>query len=237
MSQFELKVANRKSSGKEAAKIARRSGEIPAVLYGHKEEPKNFTVNAREYADRVSHHGTKSMVILTGDGGGETAFIKAVQKNHVKGEIYSLDFLRVSRGEKITVAVPVVLEGESIDVKSGDGILVQGALEIQITATPDAIPDAIHVDVSGLELEGAALHAGEISLPQGVELASDSETSIAAVNRPDREETDDIEGAQATAEASQAVPAENGGPQGGGEGLQSGHNRSTSGKSDGVEHN
>jgi large subunit ribosomal protein L25 len=214
MSQFELNVVNRTTTGKEASKASRRGGEIPAVLYGHKETPKAFTVSTKDFTDAIAHHGTKSLVVLKGDGANETAFIKSIQRNYAKGTFFSVDFIRVSRDEKITVSVPVVLDGESIDVKTGDGILVQGSMEIQITAPADQIPDAVHVDVSKLELDGPAIHAGEIELPKGVELAAgQDDDSIAAVNLPEREEeivaepVADATGSEATAQASGETPA------------------------------
>ncbi len=204
MAQIELNVAHRTASGKEASKVSRRNGEIPVVLYGHKQEPKTFLVNTKEFTDKVAHHGSKALVVLGGDGGGETAFIKSIQRNYAKGTYNSIDLIRVSRDEKITVSVPVILDGESIDVKTGDGILVQGSMEVEITASADHIPDAIHVDVSKLELDGPAIHAGEIELPEGVELAAGhDDDSIAAVNLPDREEEVEEVAAEPVAEATE----------------------------------
>lgn len=184
MSQRELTVTKREITGKEANKRLRRDGKLPAVLYGHGETPVNFTVGQKEFSDLLHHNGLHSLLVLKGDGGGETAVIKSIQKHPVKGTPATLDFLRVSRDEKITVTVAVVLDGEPLDVKTGDGLLVQSAHEVQVRAASDSIPDNVHLDISGLVTDGPALTAESIVLPAGVELVTDPSETIVAVNQP-----------------------------------------------------
>ena len=241
MAQFEIPVSRRTIGGKEATKRLREEGKIPAVLYGHGEEPVMLSVDFRTFSDHIAHHGTKTLLVLSGDGGGETAFIKSTQKHYVKNTVQSIDLIRVSRTEKIHVKVPVILDGEPLSVRTGDGVLAPGTHEVEIIVSASDVPEAVHIDVSGLELDGPALHVSDITLPAGVELVTSGEESVATVNYPAtvEQEGGDVvaEGEEATAEASQAVEAEFGGPASkSGEGLESGHNRSTSGKSDGVEH-
>ena len=185
MAQYELLVQTRTQTGKGAARQLRIKNQLPAVLYGHKQEPIKFSLDRKQFTDLVSHHGTNSLLILTGDGGGETAFIKAIQKHYVRNEVQTVDFIRVSRNEQITVRVPVILTGEPESVTSGDGVLVQALYELELTTTPANVPDSIHVDVSHLELNGAAMTVAEISgLPEGVELVTSVEEAVAVVNLP-----------------------------------------------------
>ena len=185
MAQYELAVQSRTQTGKGAARQLRMKNQLPAVLYGHKQEPIKFSLDRKQFTDLVAHHGTNSLLVLTGDGGGETAFIKAIQKHYVRNEVQTVDFIRVSRNEQITVRVPVVLTGEPEAVTTGDGVLVQALYELELTTTPANVPDSISVDVSALELGGAALTVAEITgIPDGVELVTSVEEAVAVVNLP-----------------------------------------------------
>ena len=84
MAQYELNVQSRTQTGKGAARQLRMKNQLPAVLYGHKEEPIKFALDRKEFTDLVHKHGSNSLLVLTGDGGGETAFIKAMQKHYVQ---------------------------------------------------------------------------------------------------------------------------------------------------------
>ena len=150
--------------------------------------------------------------------------MKSIQRHPYKNTPQTIDFIRVARDEKVTVKVPVVLDGAPTDVRTGDAILSHGLIEVEVTAAPEFIPDAIHVDVSSLELDGPAMHVSDIHAPAGVTIVTDESEAVAALNLPAREEEEagDVvaEGEEQTAEVSQQVPAEHGGPQGGGEGLK-----------------
>jgi large subunit ribosomal protein L25 len=202
MSQREITVKKRTIAGKEASKRLRKSGELPAVLYGHHETPVSLSLNARAFSDLIHHHGLHSLLVLQGDGGGETAIIKDIQRHPVKGTPATVDFLRVSRNEKVTVTVAVILTGEPEGVKTGDGVLVQSLHEVQIRALPAETPESIHVDVSGLVTNGAALTLGEVALPAGVELITDAGEAVAVVNLPHAEPVvEPVAEAEAPAEA------------------------------------
>ena len=237
MATLNLNVQKRTTTGKEAAKVMRRAGQVPAVIYGHGQENINLSINARELGDLLAHHGLTSLIVLGGDGNGETVFVKAVQKHPVRNTPTAIDFVRVSRNEKIHVKVPLVLIGEQIDVKTGDGLLVQSLQEVELVGKPGDLPDSLEVDISHLVLDGAALHVADIKLPAGVEIVNDAEDAVAAVNHPKAEEmeveiVEEGTGEEQASDEAHQVPAEHGGPQGGGEGLQSGHHRSTAGKGD-----
>ncbi len=210
MAQYELNVQSRTQTGKGAARQLRMKKQLPAVLYGHKQDPLLFSMDRKEFTDLVSHHGTNSLLVLTGDGGGETAFIKAIQKHYVRNEVQTVDFIRVSRNEQITVKVPIILTGEPESVTQGEGVLVQALHELEVTTTPANVPDSIHVDVSALELGGAAMTVAEITdIPAGVELITSGEEAVAVVNLPAAEpEPEEVEEGEVGEEAETGdVPA------------------------------
>lgn len=210
MSQQELTVQRRDVSGKGAARRLRLEGKVPAVLYGHGQAPQNLTVDYKAFTDMIAHKGTKNMLVLGGDGGNETAFIKDLQRHPVRGTVQAIDLIRVSRNEKITVSVPLLVEGEQADIKSGEGVLDQSLHEVQISASAASVPDSITVDISHLEMGGPAMTLADVQLPEGVELVSAPETAVAAVNTPQKDEPVEPTGEADTAEAAEDVPAEEG---------------------------
>ena len=189
MSQKELSVAPRSTSGKVAARQMRRAGQLPAVIYGHGETPVSLSVNAKEFSDLLAHHGLHSLLVLKGESN-ETAIIKKIERHPVKGIPATIDFQRVSRDEKITAKIALVLENEPLDVKTGDGLLVQSLHEIEISALPGEIPESISVDISHLVLNGPAVHISEITVPAGVTILTNGEEAIAAVNTPKKVDLD-----------------------------------------------
>lgn len=214
MAQYELNVQSRTETGKGAARQLRMKNQLPAVLYGHKQEPIKFSVNRKEFTDLVHHHGSNSLLVLTGDGAGETAFIKEMQKHYVRNEIQTVDFIRVSRNEQITVSVPVVLTGETEAMSTGDGVLMQATHELEVTTTPANVPASIEVDISHLELGGAAMNVGDIkNLPEGIELVTSPDETLAAVNLPAAEVEEDetnVEGEEGEAGDVPATEEESG---------------------------
>jgi large subunit ribosomal protein L25 len=204
MSSHDLNVTTRETTGKEAAGRLRREGSIPAVIYGHKEEPQKLSVNAREIRDLLAHGGAHGLLNLKLEGSTLPAIIKELDRHPVSHVVSAIGFQRVSLDEKVKVSIPILLEGEQADVKSGDGVLVQSLHEIQVEALPQDVPESITVDISALELNGAPIHVNEITLPKGIVAVTSGEEAIAVVNLPDREPEPEVE-----VEASE-VPAEHG---------------------------
>ena len=195
MPSHELKVSARSETGKAAAKRMRRIGLVPAVAYGHKEEPVKVTVNAKELRDLIAHHAGHGLLTLKYDDGTPNVpvIIKSMEKNHVKHTVNSVDFLRVSMDEEVTITVPIVLEGEPVGVTMDGGVLVQAMHDLQVSALPANLPEQITVDVSGLELNGPPIHVREITLPAGVKAVTDGDESVAVVNVPKLEVEEPVE--------------------------------------------
>lgn len=204
MATHNLTVSARSETGKEAAKRLRHAGQVPAVAYGHKEEPVKLSVNAKELRDLLSHHAARGLLNLKfSDGSPDLpVIIKDLQRHPVKHSVNSVDFLRVSLDEEVTATVPVVLHGEPVGVKQDGGVLVQGLHEIAIAALPQNLPEEIEADVSALEFEGEALHVRDLNLPAGVRLLTSADEAVAAVNAPRIEPVEEV----AEEPAADAVP-------------------------------
>ncbi len=188
MSSFDLNVATRDTTGKEAAGRMRRTGRVPAVAYGHGEAPVSLSLNAKELRDLLAHGHGRGLLNLKLEGQPDvSAIIKSVHRHPATHAAYSVDFQRVSLTEKITASVPVVLEGEPVGVKVDGGILVQALMHIEVKAFPQDLPEHITVDVSELVYDGAPIHVNEIAVPANIEIVTEGETPVAVVNPPDVE--------------------------------------------------
>ncbi|MBN2072026.1 MAG: 50S ribosomal protein L25 [Candidatus Krumholzibacteriota bacterium] len=201
MKQVELSARVRSDSGKKVAHTLRSGGEIPGILYGHKEEPVSLAIPAHEFWT-ILHHATTEHLILsvTVDGlekGTMLTLVKAVQHHPVTGDILHVDLQRISSDEKIKVGVPVNLIGIPKGVKDFGGILDHRAREVRIISTPANIPESIDIDVSHLLL-GDSIHVEDIiGQFKELDIFDDDSTLIAAVAAPKKLELEEIEAAEA----------------------------------------
>ena len=176
MPEVHIAAETRSEFGKGAARRSRREGRVPAVLYGHGTETRHLTLPGHELMLALKTPN----VLLYLDGlkkGSEIALPKAVQRNPIRGFIEHVDLILVRRGEKVTVEVPIRVTG---DIAPGDGMLNQLLVQIPVEADATNLPQSIDVDVEGMEV-GTALHAGDLTLPQGVSLQVEPDTLVLAV--------------------------------------------------------
>jgi large subunit ribosomal protein L25 len=183
MAVIPLSGTRREKLGKGGARKARAAGHIPAVLYGHGEEPVPVSVQAREFDLALrGHKGGNPIVTLAVSGGEYTALIRDVQYDPLSHDILHLDFQHISLTETIEVKVAVHLIGLPIGVKDGGGILETILREIEVRCLPTAIPPAIEVDVSHLNI-GDSVHVREVAVPN-VTILNDGAETIATVVPP-----------------------------------------------------
>jgi large subunit ribosomal protein L25 len=163
--------------GKGAARKIRAVGKIPAVIYGHGTDPQHVTLPAHQIGLILR----KANAVLELDIAGKTqlALVKDVQKDPVRQIIEHLDLIVVRKGEKVTVDVPVHVEGESFP----GTIVALDANTLSLEAEATNIPERVVVDVEGLE-EGVHILAKDVQLPAGSTLLSDPELLVIAINVP-----------------------------------------------------
>ncbi len=190
----------RESFGKGAARKIRSAGKIPAVIYGHGTEPQHVTLPGHE----ASLILRKSNQVLELDIAGriQLALVKDVQKDPVHQVIEHIDLIVVRRGERVTVDVPVHLEGEAAPGTSVN--LDANTISLEVEATH--IPERLVVSIDGLG-EGSQLHAKDIVLPTGATLVSDPETLIVGITGESAQDLgEETQAAEtAAAEETQAV--------------------------------
>jgi large subunit ribosomal protein L25 len=158
--------------GKGPARRVRRAGRVPAVLYGHGTDTRHITLPGHQLLMALKTPN----VLIEVDGLSsrpQLTLPKAVQRDPLRGGIEHVDLIMVRRGEKVTVEVPVQVTGE---VEPG-GLLDQQMVRLTVEAEATQIPQAIDIDVEGMEI-GAAVHAGDLTLPQGVTLVAETDALV-----------------------------------------------------------
>jgi len=187
----------RTKTGKGASRQARRDGKIPAVLYGHGTDPQHLTLPAREFAAVLRNFGTNAVLTLDIDGTEALALPKALEVHPIRRNIQHVDLIIVRRGEKVTVEVNVVVEGEA----GPDTLVNQEANSIEIESDAMSIPENLTLSVEGIPA-GTQFTAAQVPLPDGVTLISDPELLVVnVINAPTAE---DLEAEGAGAEAAPA---------------------------------
>jgi len=195
VSEVRLAAESRTEFGKGAARRTRRSGKIPAVLYGHGSDPKHLALPALEFARVVREHGTNAVLSLELNGGNELALTKTVTTHPIKNYIEHVDLLLVQRGEKVTIDVPVVLVGDAAPAT----LVTQELSTIQVEADALNLPEHVEVQIAGVQA-GTQIHASDVVLPAGTSLVTDGEALVAAINAaPTAAQLDGVEAEAETA--------------------------------------
>jgi large subunit ribosomal protein L25 len=177
VSEVRISAEPRTEFGKGGARRTRRAGKVPAVLYGHGEKPKHIALPAREFAAAIRRGGANQLFeVEVSDGTKVLALAKAIQRDPIKDTFDHVDLLIVRRGEKVTVEVRVVLVGEA----ARDTLVMLEHDRIAVLADATRLPDHLDANIDGLAV-GGRVTAGDIKLPEGVELAADPETVMAMV--------------------------------------------------------
>ncbi|MBC2669416.1 50S ribosomal protein L25/general stress protein Ctc [Novosphingobium piscinae] len=181
-----LPAVARDRVGKGASRSLRRTGRVPAVVYGNKEDPLSIHVEEKELVRQLmTGHFFNSIVEIEVDGATVRTLPKDVAFHPVTDRPLHADFLRVSADHKVHVNVPVVFTNEAASpgLKRG-GVLNIVLHDLDVVCAPDAIPDDVVVDVTGLEI-GASIHIHDIKLPEGVTAAhADRDDTVATIVAP-----------------------------------------------------
>lgn len=212
METVEIKIEPRESDGKGRARRARREGKLPGVFYGPKSAAVPLELDRKEFVTRVAHlEGSHLIRIKSGSPAlaDKVALVKELQYHPVTGEVIHADFYEVDLTEKIRVKVPLHFVGKAVGVVRG-GILQPIVREIDVECLPMDIPEFFDVEVSALDI-GDSLHVTELTMPEGVTAASESDLTLVTVVPPSIEEAPTpAEAAPVAVEGAEAAPAAEG---------------------------
>ena len=171
-----LKAQDRTEFGKGSARQARRAGQVPVVVYGHGTEPRHLLLE--EHATRLALRNNDNALVELVIDGGETLLVlgKDVQRHPIRPGVQHVDFLLVDRNERVDVEVPVTVIGTAAP---GTMHMIEAAT-IMVSAPAVSVPEAIEVDITGIEA-GTAVRMADVALPEGIEAVTEAATDIVNV--------------------------------------------------------
>jgi large subunit ribosomal protein L25 len=200
--EVRIEAEPRTEFGKGASRRTRRAGRVPAVMYGHGAESRHMTLPEHELM--LALKTPNALIRIEGlPGRAALALPKAVQRHAIKNVIEHVDLIEVRSGEKVTVEIPIRVNGE---VFSG-GILDQQLVQISVEAEATHLPDGVDVDVEGAAV-GTQVYARDLVLPEGSTLASDPDQLVLHVTAPQSQAQFDAELGETAAEPAEAPAAE-----------------------------
>lgn len=196
MAQSTLNVLMRIRMGKSGAREIRKEGNVPAILYGKGTEPISLVINPAELKTALSTEAGENTLLEIRLKEGEAdipklSLLREIQYDYLTSKPIHFDFQALDMNKKITVSVPVDLEGRAIGVKEG-GILEEILREINVECLPTNIPNSFSVDVAELEI-GHSIHVNILEIEEGVTILHDPEDTIVTILAPKVEEVAVVE--------------------------------------------
>ena len=173
-----IHAESRTEFGKGAARRIRRDDKIPAVVYGHGNEPIHVILPGHQTMMALKHGGANALLALDIEGSEQLALTKDVQIDPIRRHIEHVDFVAVRRGEKVTVDVPIHVTGEA----GPDTLVVTENSVVSVEAEATHIPEWFEVSVEGAEV-GTLVYARDLDLPSGTTLLSDEELLVVNVTQ------------------------------------------------------
>jgi len=194
VSEVRIAAEPRTEFGKGPSRRIRRANKVPAVLYGHGEQPRHFSLPGHELMLALKHDANALLTLDTADGD-QLALPKVIVRDPIKGHLEHVDLVAVRKGEQVTVEVPVHLVGEP----APETLVDQQTMTLTVSADATALPDHLELSIQG-KRPGSSLAASDVKLPAGTTLAQDPDHVIVAILGVVSEEELEAELAEAEAE-------------------------------------
>lgn len=208
MKAIQLNATKREKAGKGASRAIRRTGDVPAVIYGEKQAPVMISLPEKVIVAQMAQPGiwTRQFDINV-DGQRHHVLCQDIQKHPVSNRPVHADFLRISKNAVLTLDVPVHYQNEEIapGIKMG-GVLNIVHRTIEVKCKADNMPEALVVDLANAGM-GDSIMASAIQLPAGVELTEDEDFTIATIVGASQGDTAEEGAAGETAAAGTAATA------------------------------
>lgn len=181
----------------EKTEVMRKNGNVPAVVYGTKQEPISITLSGKEFEKVRKEAGESTIVELKGLDESIEVLIKSVDFHPVKQEVTHVDFYAFERGKNMTTHVPLEFIGEAPVEESKAGSVTKVLHEIEVTCRPSALPSHIDVDISVLVNVEDKIHISDLKAPEGVVIEGELEDPVAVVSAARTGPSEDEEDAEA----------------------------------------
>lgn len=192
MDQILLNASHRDQVGKKV-KALRAEGKLPAIIYGKGIDPVAISLDFRVASKVLRDVSRANLLTIDVDGEKFNALVRDRQRDFISGNLLHVDFLAISLTEKVRTEVDIFIEGDAPAVADFGAVLVTGIDRLEVECLPTDLPDAIRVDVSGLESIGDGLYVKDLSLPAEVECLSDLEEMVVFATAPQMEEEEEEE--------------------------------------------
>jgi large subunit ribosomal protein L25 len=182
-----IAAQQRERRGSRYSQRLRKSGRLPAVVYGHGSDPLSISVDQKETLRHLSEGNHVFNVAIDG-GSEETCLVKDLQFGFLGDDVIHIDFARVDLDEKVRVNMTLDFHGVPAGAKKGGTIVVHDLSELEIECTVRNMPDAIRID---LEHFDEIIHVSDLTLPEGVEPITPGNTLVLHVQAPVSGDDDD----------------------------------------------
>lgn len=190
MEKVVIKAVRRDVSGKQV-KALRRSGQLPAVIYGRRVEPISIMLEAHSASLALGRLTSSSLVTISVDGKEYPALVREKQRNYIKGNLLHVDFLAVDLKENIRARVGIDITGVSPAVKDLNAVLVNGLTQLEVECLPTDLPERVVVDISSLAQVGDGIHVRDITLPEKVRVLDDPDEMVVVATYAKEEEIEE----------------------------------------------
>src|SRR5450759_995681 len=191
MEKVVLKATPRTATGRQVAAL-RRSGLLPAVIYGHNVSPISISLEGREAGRVLGRLSSSSLITIDLDGKEYPSLVREKQQNYIKRNLIHVDFMVVSLTEKIRAKVGILLTGNSPAVKDFNAMLINGLNELDVEAFPQDLPESITVDIATLVNIGDGIHVRDIVLSDKVQVMDSPDEMIVLATAPAKEEVEEV---------------------------------------------
>ncbi len=196
--EIKLSASKRETSGTSSSKALRRTGFVPAVVYGEK-ATRSIKVNARDFGSMITHNSSENLIVdLDVDGDVVKALLREVQHDVIMGAVLHADFLEISMTKKMRVTISIELKGESVGVSQQGGILEHLLRQIEVECLPGDLVDSFEIDVTELGL-GKTMMVRDIKLDAKYVVLTAGDVALATVVVPREEKVDEAAAAAAAA--------------------------------------
>ena len=185
MEQRTLAAVERQTRGKGPAGRLRRSGMIPAVLYGHA-APRSIAVDGHEFTTKFHAISESTIIRLQLDTQAHDVLIRDFQEDSVSGKIIHVDFFEIEKGKVLRTHVGLHLDGTPMGVREG-GLMESFVHDVEVECLPKDLPEHLEVDVTGLAL-GHSLHIRDVQAPEGVRILNPPDQVVCTVAHKRAEE-------------------------------------------------
>ena len=178
MDKVVLQAEKRDVTGKQV-KALRRSGKLPAVIYGRHTEPIKVSLDSHTASLVLGKLTSSSLVTIQVDGIEYPALVREKQRDYIKNRLLHVDFLAVSLTETIRATVAINFFGVSPAVKDFNAVLVTNLQSLDVECLATDLPERIDVDISVLARPGDSLRVRDVKVSDKVHILNDPETTVA----------------------------------------------------------